>query len=158
MTLRRSRLSCARRSTTDREGPIRGRSSVSTGVPWRATSRISSTRLSSVPRVGLDGRDLLRKRTGVVNNTVNLARVLTADHRPDVIVYVDRPASSAEQPPPGVPLREVTAPPVLWKHVGLPLALARDHVDVFHSPTGTLPLVTACKQVVTIHDLFAAIE
>ena len=111
-----------------------------------------------MPRVGLDGRDLLRQRTGVVNNTVNLARELTAAHRADVMVYVDRPVSSAEEPPPGVPLREVTVPHVLWKHVGLPLALARDRVDVFHSPTGTLPLVTACKQVVTIHDLFAAIE
>ena len=29
--------------------------------------------------------------------------------------------------------------PALWKHVALPLALARDRIDVFHSPTGTLP-------------------
>ena len=112
-----------------------------------------------MPRVGLDGRDLLRKRTGVVNNTVNLARELTATHAADVVVYIDRPVSSADEPPPaGVGLREVDAPPLLWKHVALPAALARDRVDVFHSPTGTLPLITGCKQVVTMHDLFAAIE
>ncbi|HTD76722.1 MAG TPA: glycosyltransferase family 1 protein [Chloroflexota bacterium] len=111
-----------------------------------------------MPRVGLDGRDLLRKRTGVVNNTVNLARELSASHGTEVIVYTDRANAADEAPPRGVLLREVNAPPLLWKHVALPVALARDHVGVFHSPTGTLPLITGCKQVVTIHDLFAAIE
>ena len=43
-------------------------------------------------RVGIDGRDLLRKRTGVVNNTLHLARELTAAHPSEVIVYTDRPA------------------------------------------------------------------
>ena len=57
-----------------------------------------------------------------------------------------------------MPLRRLRAPPILWKHVALPLALARDRVSVFHSPTGTLPLVAPCPQVVTIHDLFAAVE
>jgi glycosyltransferase involved in cell wall biosynthesis len=38
------------------------------------------------------------------------------------------------------------------------MALARDRVGVFHSPTGTLPLAAPCHEVVTIHDLFAAIE
>jgi glycosyltransferase involved in cell wall biosynthesis len=111
-----------------------------------------------VPRVGFDGRDLLRKRTGVVNNTLHLARELTAGHPQDVVVYADRRASGEEEPPAGVPLRRLSAPPVLWKHLALPLALARDRVGVFHSPTGTLPLVAPCPQVVTVHDIFAAIE
>jgi glycosyltransferase involved in cell wall biosynthesis len=76
-----------------------------------------------------------------------------------VIVYVDPPhAGPREEAPRGVPLRVVDAPPIAWKHLALPIALARDAVDVFHSPTGTLPLVAPCPQVVTIHDLFAAIE
>jgi glycosyltransferase involved in cell wall biosynthesis len=112
-----------------------------------------------VLRVGLDGRDLLRKRTGVVNNTVHLARELTASHSAELVVYVDRPVATADEaPPPGVSLRQLNARPVLWKHLALPLALARDGVNVFHSPTGTLPLATTCKQVVTIHDVFAAVE
>jgi len=111
-----------------------------------------------VLRAGIDGRDLLRKRTGVVNNTLNLARELTAAHPSQVIVYADRPDSASEPPPPGVPLRQLHAPPILWKHVALPLALAHDRVSVFHSPTGTLPLLAGCPQVVTIHDLFAAVE
>lgn len=106
----------------------------------------------------IDGRDLLRKRTGVVNNTLHLARELTAAHPSEVIVYADQPVSADELPPPGVPLRRLQAPPILWKHLALPLALARDRVSVFHSPTGTLPLLAACPQVVTIHDLFAAVE
>jgi glycosyltransferase involved in cell wall biosynthesis len=112
-----------------------------------------------VPRVGFDGRDLLRKRTGVVNNTLHLARQLSASHRQDVIVYTDTPTGPAmEQPPGDVPLRQLSAPSVTWKHLALPLALARDRRQVFHSPTGTLPVWAPCRQVVTIHDLFAAVE
>ena len=111
-------------------------------------------------RVGLDGRDLLRKRTGVVNNTVHLAIELSAAHGSELIVYGDRsPDDRRDETPPGsVRLRRLTTPARLWKHLGLPVALARDRVDVFHSPTGTLPLVAPCRQVVTIHDVFAAIE
>lgn len=112
-----------------------------------------------MPRVGLDGRDLLRKRTGVVNNALQLARELTCSHASDIIVYADRPGVRSEETPPAeVPLRRLGAPPLVWKHVALPLALAHDGVEVFHSPTGTLPLFAPCHQVVTIHDLFAAIE
>jgi glycosyltransferase involved in cell wall biosynthesis len=114
--------------------------------------------MKHVPRVALDGRDVLRKRTGVVNNTLHLARQLTATHGSDVIVYADRPPTNDEQAPADVPLRRLSSPPILWKHVALPLALARANIDVFHSPTGTLPLWAPCRQVVTIHDVFAAIE
>jgi glycosyltransferase involved in cell wall biosynthesis len=112
-----------------------------------------------VLRVGFDGRDLLRKRTGVVNNALHLARELTLTHPAEMRIYVDRPDPSAsETPPSDVPVRQLGAPPVLWKHVALPLALARDRVQVFHSPTGTLPILAPCREVVTVHDVFAAIE
>ena len=111
-----------------------------------------------MPRIGFDGRDLLRKRTGVVNNATHLARELTAQHPGEVKIYVDRPLHADEAPPAGVPLRTVAAPPALWKHIALPLALVRDRVELFHSPTGTLPIASPCAEVVTIHDLFAAIQ
>jgi glycosyltransferase involved in cell wall biosynthesis len=38
------------------------------------------------------------------------------------------------------------------------LRLAFDGVGVFHSPTGTLPALAACRQVVTIHDLFPVVQ
>ncbi len=112
-----------------------------------------------MPRVGFDGRDLLRKRTGVVNNTLHLARELSAAHAAHVVVYADSPKHTPdEHPPEGVRLRRLSAPSLTWKHLALPLALARDGRDVFHSPTGTLPVWAPCRQVVTIHDLFAAVE
>ncbi|MBV9582814.1 MAG: glycosyltransferase family 4 protein [Chloroflexi bacterium] len=112
-----------------------------------------------MPRVGFDGRDVLRQRTGVVNNALYLARELSAAHPSEVIVYADVPRQTVhEPPPPGVVLRQLKAPPVAWKHLALPLALARDHREVFHSPTGTLPVWAPCEQVVTIHDVFAAVE
>ena len=112
-----------------------------------------------MPRVGFDGRDLLRKRTGVVNNTLHLARELSKSHADQVRVYVDRPRDGGgEAPPSDVPLNTLSAPAMLWKHLALPLALRRDGIQVFHSPTGTLPMWAPCRQVVTIHDVFAAIE
>jgi glycosyltransferase involved in cell wall biosynthesis len=114
--------------------------------------------MTSVPRVGFDGRDLLRKRTGVVNYAVHLAAHHTTTASAQLIVYADRHVDPLVAPPPAVPLRRLAAPPVAWKHVALPLALLRDRIDLFHSPTGTLPLAAPCRQVVTIHDLFADIE
>jgi glycosyltransferase involved in cell wall biosynthesis len=40
----------------------------------------------------------------------------------------------------------------LWEQIGLPLALARRNIDVFHSPLG-LPLISGAKGLATIHDL-----
>ena len=109
-------------------------------------------------RVGFDGRDLLRQRTGVVNNAVHLARLLADRTDGALIVYADTFVDAAVRPPDEVPLKRLTAPPIVWKHLALPLALLRDRVDVFHSPTSTLPLLAPCRQLVTMHDLFAAVE
>jgi glycosyltransferase involved in cell wall biosynthesis len=109
-------------------------------------------------RIGFDGRDLLRKRTGVVNYAVHLAQHLAV--RPDAsfVVYADHFHDPRVQPPAAVPLRRLAAPPIAWKHLVLPLALLRDRVSLFHSPSGSLPALAGCRQVVTIHDLFAEIE
>ena len=74
-----------------------------------------------MPRVGIDGRDLLRKRTGVVNNTLHLARELSLTHGSDLTVYVDRPPDAGDEAPPSrVGLRCLTAPPVVWSFGPLP--------------------------------------
>jgi glycosyltransferase involved in cell wall biosynthesis len=111
-----------------------------------------------VLRIGFDGRDLLRKRTGVVNNAVHLARLLQDHPQGEFIAYADDFSDPRVEPPPSVALRRLKAPPIAWKHVALPLALLRDQIDVFHSPTSTLPLLAPCRQVVTVHDLFAAVD
>ena len=109
-------------------------------------------------RIGFDGRDLLRKRTGVVNYTLELARRLSRRADGDLLVYADTFRDPEVAPPAEVRLRRLAAPPVVWKHAALPLALRRDRADAFHSPTGTLPLVAPCPRLVTIHDLFAEVE
>lgn len=112
----------------------------------------------SAPRIGFDGRDLLRKRTGVVNYAAQLARHLASSGHARLLVYVDGFSDPLVEPPPGVPLRRLHAPPVAWKHLALPAALALDGAALFHSPTGTLPLWSHCPRVVTIHDLFANVD
>jgi glycosyltransferase involved in cell wall biosynthesis len=109
-------------------------------------------------RVGFDGRDLLRKRTGVTGYTRSLARELGTRPGLGFLVYVDGFVDPHVEPPADVRLRRVPGPPLLWKHALLPAALVRDRVALFHSPTGTLPLWSAGKRVVTIHDLFADVE
>lgn len=107
-------------------------------------------------RVGFDARDVLRKRTGVVNYTLHLARALGRQGDGSVfLAYVDGFSDPAVVPPPDVQLRRRRAPGPLWKHLALPLALAADRADLFHSPTGTLPAWSPCPTVVTIHDLYA---
>jgi glycosyltransferase involved in cell wall biosynthesis len=109
-------------------------------------------------RIGFDGRDLLRKRTGVVNYTLELARRFARRSDGELCVYADTFHDPDVRPPREVRLHRLAAPPIVWKHAALPLALLRDRVSVFHSPTGTLPLVAPCPRVVTIHDLFAEVE
>ncbi len=109
-------------------------------------------------RVGFDGRDLLRKRTGVVNYAVHLAEQLSRLPGAELLVYTDRFVDPAVSPPAGASLRRIGAPPALWKHLALPAMLLRDRADLFHSPTGTLPVWAPTRQVVTIHDLFCDIH
>jgi glycosyltransferase involved in cell wall biosynthesis len=109
-------------------------------------------------RIGFDGRDLLRKRTGVTGYARSLARQLGGRDGLCFMAYVDDHHDPAAPPPGDLPLRRVPGPPLLWKHLALPAALARDRVALFHSPTGTLPLWAPARQVVTIHDLFADVE
>src|SRR5262249_51865806 len=95
----RSRVCCARRTPSAIGSFCPGRLTWpgSIGAIWRVSWHAFSTRCSHVPRVGFDGRDLLRKRTGVVNNTLHLARELSASHSADVLVYVDRPRGGSDE-------------------------------------------------------------
>jgi glycosyltransferase involved in cell wall biosynthesis len=41
----------------------------------------------------------------------------------------------------------------LWEQVGLPVAIARDRLDLFHSTANTLPLLQPCPFVLSLHDV-----
>lgn len=108
-------------------------------------------------KVGFDARDVLRPRTGVANHALHLLEALAGCSRGHALLpYVDRRDDGRS--PKGVRLRAIPGPPGVWKHVSLPIALVADRVDLFHSPSGTLPLWSPCPAVVTVHDLFAEIE
>ena len=42
---------------------------------------------------------------------------------------------------------------ILWEQTGLPLAIARQHLDVLLNPGFTAPLLCGCPQVTVFHDL-----
>ena len=49
--------------------------------------------------------------------------------------------------------RTATMPWILYKHLGLSRQLRHDKIDLFHSPTPTLPMMKACKYVMTVHEV-----
>src|SRR3954447_24729561 len=57
----------------------------------------------------------------------------------------------------GAPVRPLAGrwpgPEVLWEQVGLPLGALARRAAVLHAPNCFLPLVRACRGVVTVHDL-----
>jgi len=42
---------------------------------------------------------------------------------------------------------------IIWEHTFLPLSLSKEMVDLFWGPCNFLPLIKACRYLVTIHDL-----
>ena len=42
---------------------------------------------------------------------------------------------------------------IIWEHTFLPLSLSKERVDLFWGPCNFLPLIKACRYLVTIHDL-----
>src|SRR3954463_5908051 len=57
----------------------------------------------------------------------------------------------------GAPVRPLASrwpgPEVVWEQVGLPLGALARRATVLHAPNCFLPLVRACRGVVTVHDL-----
>ena len=106
-------------------------------------------------KIGVDVRELQRAtQTGigrVVENFIaetpgldpNARLVLYADHTTRCDLHGER-----------VEVRVLEQPTTLWfDQVALPVALARDGVDVFFSPYYKAPLAAPCPSVVTIHDV-----
>lgn len=115
-------------------------------------------------KIAIDARDILRRPTGVVAYTVNLIRGLArCDWVNDYRLYIDsyRDAEIGESnlvDQVNVSVRSLPSSGLLWKQVLLPMTLRRDAVDVFHSPTSTVPLIRRPGTVVTFHDLFHEID
>ena len=114
-------------------------------------------------RIGIDGRELLGRRTGVGRYLANLCAVWTgaptyAGH--ELIVYTPRPLPP-EAPPPNRPgagahLTGTAIPGAggsWWEQRALAGRAADDRLDVFFGPGYSVPLVLDVPAVVTLHDV-----
>jgi glycosyltransferase involved in cell wall biosynthesis len=112
-------------------------------------------------RVGLDARFLTHPQRGGFKAHVQgliegLARL---EPRLELVLYVDRDATSAQVPSgssfeirvvrSGLPLMGMPWREQVW----LPMAIRKDHLDVFHAPCHTAPAWLRVPLVVTIHDM-----
>lgn len=110
---------------------------------------------SSLPRVGVDLRAVVRRPTGIGVYTLALLRELAALGRFELVGLVHRePEARPELERIGVAIEIDPAPlGVLWQQLRLPRRLAAGDLDLFWSPLLTLPRRLPIPAVVTVHDL-----
>jgi len=114
-------------------------------------------------RIGIDGRALERRRTGVARYLLNLLRVWGKDHRAhEYHLYFEREVPSdpvldgacfTKRLPARLPVLKQNIRELLWEQTILPLAARRDRVDLLFSPAYTMPALFNGCAVVTIHDV-----
>jgi glycosyltransferase involved in cell wall biosynthesis len=112
-------------------------------------------------RIGIDGRELTGRPTGVGRYLANIlaawADMPEAREHSYVLYHPEGPATALTAPGPS-PLA-MTAQSVggggrsWWEQVRLPLALRRDRLDVFFAPGYSAPLMAGLPVVLTVHDL-----
>jgi glycosyltransferase involved in cell wall biosynthesis len=104
-------------------------------------------------RVAIDTRKL--HDFGIGTYIRNLLRHLARLDRESEYVLLCRPEDSLFADELGANFRSApdrSAPYSLREQLSLPLAAAREHVDVYHAPHYVLPILTRGRRVVTIHD------
>ena len=104
-------------------------------------------------RIGIDGRELQGRRTGVGRYLRSLLRRFAGSDRHQFVIYstsrVDLPTDSK-----CIDVRVLpTGPPLLFEQWTLPRALRGDRIDVLLSPAYSCPLFAAVPRVTAIHDL-----
>jgi glycosyltransferase involved in cell wall biosynthesis len=104
-------------------------------------------------RVAIDIRKL--HDFGIGTYIRNLLRHLARLDRESEYVLFCRPEDHLFAAELGANFRSVpdrSAPYSMREQLSLPLAAAREHVDVYHAPHYVLPILTRGRRVVTIHD------
>ncbi len=115
-------------------------------------------------KVCIDGRTIYRRSTGfgyysyyLINNVLQINReypVYTILHKDTANLVPDHVVENNEKILTSVDYRNRLLRDA-WENIALPAILKRHEIDVFHSPTFHLPLLTTrrVKSVITIHDL-----
>ncbi|MDO8589387.1 MAG: glycosyltransferase family 1 protein [Armatimonadota bacterium] len=113
-------------------------------------------------KIGLDARYLTHPQEGGFRTYTQslIAAIARIDQRNEYVLYTDRPADltptlSFEERglASNFRTRVVSGSLPVREQVALPIALARDRVDVAHFLCNTAPLLITCPFVLTIHDV-----
>ncbi|MEN6371579.1 MAG: glycosyltransferase family 1 protein [Armatimonadota bacterium] len=108
-------------------------------------------------KIGIDTRYLSHPQDGGFKTyTQNIVHGLAElDHENEYILYTDRPGVESHD---NFRVKIVSGPAPVREQVLLPLAMARDKVDIAHFPCNTGPFVPYCPMVLTIHDLIPLLQ
>ncbi|MBU0672796.1 MAG: glycosyltransferase family 4 protein [Candidatus Margulisbacteria bacterium] len=107
-------------------------------------------------RIGIDIRALSQPHCGIGSHTLNLVKnLLQLDRQDQFYLYTCREfdAGSLSRYP-NIVIRKTYFPNgTLWAQTILPFQIARDRIDVFHSPESMVPIRGRVPSIVTVHDL-----
>jgi len=104
-------------------------------------------------RIGIDGRELEGKATGVGRYLRSLLRRFVHQDRHQFVIYSASPVALPIASP---RLETRVLPggqPLIWEQRTLPAALRADRIDVLLSPAYSCPLAGSVPRVTAIHDL-----
>ena len=104
-------------------------------------------------RIGIDGRELEGRPTGVGRYLRSLLRRFQDHGGHTFLVYSQAPVSLPAEAAGAQPRVLQGGPPLLWEQRILPAAARADGVDVLFSPAYSCPLFAAMPRVTAIHDL-----
>jgi len=108
-------------------------------------------------RIGIDGRELEGKPTGVGRYLMGLLRTWLDSAGDDVFVVFHRERPTVELPAsPRIEWRRLgsgSTPDTWWQQIVLARALRHEPVDVLFAPSDSMPLMFKGPSVVTVHDL-----
>lgn len=105
-------------------------------------------------KIGIEGRTLQGHRYGVARILLNTLRILPGiDMENRYILYTSGPVEDAGLPE-TIELKTIHMKPgILWRHLRLPLAMAKDGVDLHFSPSYFVPLLKVCPNIVSVFDI-----
>jgi glycosyltransferase involved in cell wall biosynthesis len=106
-------------------------------------------------RIGLDARHLTHPQEGGFKSYTKslVAAIAKVDRRNEYFIYTDRSSDTMMEFPDNFRVKIVQGGLPVREQIAMPIALARDHVEVAHFLSNTAPLLVRCPYVLTVHDV-----